>query len=103
MVQTRKNLASLPTATVQSLAGSVNLLPFLSSPPGTVLFDGAGADRRLTTVGAENWDMTYKFLYDPVGWTTCCSPRRIPHQPMSGRINRSAEYRTARRFIRWRI
>jgi hypothetical protein len=74
MVQTRKNLASLPTGTVQGLAGCVNSLPFLSSAPGTVLFDGARADRRLTTVGAENWDMTYKFLYDPVGWNNVLQP-----------------------------
>jgi hypothetical protein len=68
IVQTRKNLANLPTAQVQGLAGCVNSAAFLDGNPGTVLFDGAHADRRLTTTGAENWDMTYKFLYLPTGW-----------------------------------
>jgi hypothetical protein len=39
-----------------------------------VLFDGAHADRRLTTIGAENWDMTYKFLYLPAGWNNVLQP-----------------------------
>jgi hypothetical protein len=68
IVQTRKNLAILPASTVQSLAGCVNSSSFLGGNTGTVLFDGAHAQRRLTTTGAENWDMTYKFLYLPVGW-----------------------------------
>jgi hypothetical protein len=68
IVQTRKNLAILPTGLVQSLAGCVNSVAFLGGTPGTVLFDGAHADRRLTTGGDENWDMTYKFLYLPTGW-----------------------------------
>jgi hypothetical protein len=68
IVQTRKNLAVLPTTMVQSLAGCVNSATFLNGAPGTILFDGAHADRRLTTTGDENWDMTYKFLYLPTGW-----------------------------------
>jgi len=68
IVQTRKNLAALPTSTVQSLAGCVNSSAILGGAAGTVLFDGAHADRRLTTLGAENWDMTYKFLYLASGW-----------------------------------
>jgi hypothetical protein len=68
IVQTRKNLAVLPSATVQSLAGCVNSSTFLGGDSGTVLFDGAHADRRLTTTGTENWDMTYKFLYLAAGW-----------------------------------
>jgi len=36
----------------------VNSSSILGGAAGTVLFDGAHADRRLTTVGAENWDMT---------------------------------------------
>ncbi len=47
IVQTRKNLAELPTALVQGLAGCVNSIAFLGGNPGTVLFDGAHADRRL--------------------------------------------------------
>jgi hypothetical protein len=74
IVQTRKNLAELPTSLVQSLAGCVNSVTFLDGAPGTVLFDGGHADRRLTTVGAENWDMTYKFLYLPSGWNNILQP-----------------------------
>jgi hypothetical protein len=74
IVQTRKNLAALPTSLVQSLAGCVNSVSFLGGDPGTVLFDGAHADRRLTTTGAENWDMTYKFLYLPTGWNNILQP-----------------------------
>jgi hypothetical protein len=74
IVQTRKNLAVLPTSLVQGLAGSVNSVAFLGGSAGTVLFDGAHADRRLTTVGAENWDMTYKFLYLPSGWNNILQP-----------------------------
>jgi hypothetical protein len=74
IVQTRKNLALLPTSLVQSLAGCVNSVTFLGGSPGTVLFDGAHADRRLTTIGAENWDMTYKFLYLPAGWNNVLQP-----------------------------
>jgi hypothetical protein len=74
IVQTRKNLASLPSGMVQSLAGCVNSSAILGGAPGTVLFDGAHADRRLTTVGAENWDMTYKFLYVASGWNNLLQP-----------------------------
>jgi len=74
IVQTRKNLAALPTSLVQSLAGCVNLISFLGGSAGTVLFDGAHADRRLTTLGAENWDMTYKFLYLASGWNNLLQP-----------------------------
>jgi hypothetical protein len=74
IVQTRKNLAELPTSLVQGLAGSVNSSTFLGGSAGTVLFDGAHADRRLTTTGAENWDMTYKFLYLPTGWNNILQP-----------------------------
>lgn len=74
MVQTRKNLAELPTSLVQGLAGCVNSTAFLGGDQGTVLFDGAHADRRLTTTGVENWDMTYKFLYLPVGWNKLLQP-----------------------------
>jgi hypothetical protein len=74
IVQTRKNLASLPSGIVQSLAGCVNSSAILGGAPGTVLFDGAHADRRLTTVGAENWDMTYKFLYLASGWNNILQP-----------------------------
>jgi len=68
LVQTRKNLAALPTVLVQSLSGCINSAAFLGGAVGTVLFDGAHATRRLTTTGAENWDMTYKFLYCRTGW-----------------------------------
>jgi hypothetical protein len=74
MVQTRKNLAELPSALVQSLCGNVNSVAFLGGAPGTVLFDGGHADRRLTMTGDENWDMTYKFLYDPIGWNYLLQP-----------------------------
>jgi hypothetical protein len=74
IVQTRKNLAVLPTALVQGLAGCVNSVAFLGGAPGTVLFDGGHAERRLTTTGAENWDMTYKFLYLPSGWNNVLQP-----------------------------
>jgi hypothetical protein len=74
IVQTRKNLADLPTSLVQGLAGCVNSSTFLDGDPGTVLFDGAHADRRLTTLGAENWDMTYKFRYLPTGWNNLLQP-----------------------------
>jgi hypothetical protein len=74
IVQTRKNLAVLPTSLVQSLAGCVNSVSFLGGDVGTVLFDGGHADRRLTTTGAENWDMTYKFLYLPTGWNNILQP-----------------------------
>jgi hypothetical protein len=74
LVQTRKNLAALPSALVQNLAGCVNSVTFLGGAPGTVLFDGAHADRRLTTTGAENWDMTYKFLYLAGGWNYMLQP-----------------------------
>ena len=74
IVQTRKNLAALPTSLVQSLAGCVNSISFLGGSAGTVLFDGAHADRRLTTLGAENWDMTYKFLYLSTGWNNLLQP-----------------------------
>lgn len=74
IVQTRKNLAELPTSLVQSLAGCVNSIAFLGGSPGTVLFDGGHADRRLTALGAENWDMTYKFLYLPTGWNNLLQP-----------------------------
>jgi hypothetical protein len=74
MVQTRKNLANLPTDLVQSLCGCVNSAAFLGGAAGTVLFDGAHADRRLTMAGSENWDMTYKFLYDPIGWSYLLQP-----------------------------
>jgi hypothetical protein len=74
IVQTRKNLAALPTSLVQSLAGCVNSISFLGGSAGTVLFDGAHADRRLTTLGAENWDMTYKFLYLASGWNNLLQP-----------------------------
>ena len=74
LVQTRKNLAQLPSALVQSLAGNVNSTGFLGGNPGTVLFDGARADRRLTTTGNENWDMTYKFMFDPIGWNNVLQP-----------------------------
>jgi hypothetical protein len=77
IVQTRKNLAELPTALVQGLAGCVNSIAFLGGNPATVLFDGAHADRRLTTLGAENWDMTYKFLYLPTGWNNLLQPSSI--------------------------
>jgi len=77
IVQTRKNLAELPTALVQGLAGCVNSIAFLGGNQGTVLFDGAHADRRLTTLGAENWDMTYKFLYLPTGWNNLLQPSSI--------------------------
>jgi hypothetical protein len=77
IVQTRKNLAELPTSLVQSLAGNVNSVTFLGADPGTVLFDGAHADRRLTMLGAENWDMTYKFLYFPTGWNNLLQPSSI--------------------------
>jgi hypothetical protein len=62
---------------VQSLAGNVNSVTFLGANSGTVLFDGAHADRRLTTLGAENWDMTYKFLYLPAGWNNVLQPSSI--------------------------
>jgi hypothetical protein len=74
IVQTRKNLAVLPTSLVQGLAGCVNSSSFLGGNQGTVLFDGAHADRRLTTTGAENWDMTYKCLYLPSGWNNILQP-----------------------------
>jgi len=74
IVQTRKNLAVIPTALVQGLAGCVNSSPFLGGDTATVLFDGCHADRRLTTTGAENWDMTYKFLYLPAGWNNILQP-----------------------------
>jgi len=74
IVQTRKNLAVLPTSLVQSLAGCVNSSSFMGGNVGTVLFDGGHADRRLTTTGAENWDMTYKFLYLPTGWNNILQP-----------------------------
>src|SRR5208282_3420208 len=74
MVQTRKNLASLPSSLVQTVCGCVNSVAFLGGAPGTVLFDGAHADRRLTMTGDENWDMTYKFLYDPIGWNYLLQP-----------------------------
>jgi hypothetical protein len=74
MVQTRKNLADLPSALVQSVCGCVNSVEFLGGAPGTVLFDGGHADRRLTMTGDENWDMTYKFLYDPIGWNYLLQP-----------------------------
>ena len=73
-VQTRKNLATLPSSLVQNLCGSANSVGFLGAGVGTVLFDGAHADRRLTTTGAENWDMTYKFLFDPLGWNYVLQP-----------------------------
>jgi hypothetical protein len=95
IVQTRKNLAALPTALVQTLTGSVNSLPFLGSASGSVLFDGAHADRRLTTTGAENWDMTYKFLFDAVGWNNVLEPTTGSYQQIARISDSSTLYPTA--------
>lgn len=73
-VRTRRNVAAIPTATILALAGTVNAAAFEGAAIGTVRFDGASTQRRLTTAGEENWDITYKFVYRPSGWNSFFRP-----------------------------
>lgn len=70
------NQLSLPTATLQAYAGSVNNATFLGAAAGQVMFAGAKTNRRMNTQGVEAWDITYPFLYNSVtaGWNGVYNP-----------------------------
>lgn len=72
-VQTRYNLASVPT-TVTSELGKVNsglvTAPQLglSFAAGTLLYASASPSRKVTTDGDNKWTIASKFSYRPSGW-----------------------------------
>jgi len=71
-----------PWADIISLVGKVNEIPIFGGPPGTVLFDGAHADRQIGRgpdfqKSNKIWKLSYKFLYHPKGWNKVIHPETL--------------------------
>lgn len=66
-VKARRNLASIPMATILNLADHVNSSTFEGAPAGKVLYFGPSSSARITTGGLKNIDITHRFQYHPYG------------------------------------
>jgi hypothetical protein len=69
ITRTVKDAPSIPMDTILAcIQAPVNSASFLGADPGYVLFDGGRSLRRLTTAGAINYDLEYRFQYRAIPW-----------------------------------
>lgn len=73
-------------ATIIALVGTVSTTKMFGAPPGTILFDGAHADRTAGrgpdfTKSSRFWKVAYKFLFHPQGWNNVLHPESLKWVP----------------------
>jgi hypothetical protein len=65
--KSRRNLASIPMATILSLVDHVNSTSFEGASAGKVLYFGPSSLARITAGGYQNFEIAHRFQYHPYG------------------------------------
>lgn len=69
----RKNLETIPMATIAALQNHVNNAAFKGAAIGHLLFTGAESQKKVGATGAVTYDVTYVFLQRSVDWNSAWS------------------------------
>lgn len=70
----RRNVAIINVPLILSLLDHVNSTTFEGAVKGKVVFKGARPFRRITNLGAQNWDLSLLFQYRSVEWNKFLRP-----------------------------
>lgn len=70
----RRNVGGINVPLILSLVDHVNDATFEGAAPGTIVFNGARPFRKITNLGAQNWDIAYQFTHRRIPWNYFLRP-----------------------------